>query len=153
MRRMRCWLRFRFVSQCQISWMKSTVDGKESRCHAVAHQISSTSNIQGTSTVRKKLQVTVNRVIWWIVYGLCSLCSLSLQMVFFFGSCVFVCEVVFFVCYDSWSWILTLFVRVVYLRNTFNYLQRIAIPMDFHSVEKKKKKRKIAWLEKPCVLA
>lgn len=78
-------------------------------------------------------------------------------MLFFLlcDSCMWgVCIFCFRFGYDSWSWILTLFVRVVYLRNTFNYLHRIAIPMDFHSVIKKRKRKekKIAWLEKPCEL-
>lgn len=38
--------------------------------------------------------------------------------------------------------ILTLFVRVVYLRNTFDYLCCISIPMDLHSVRETKKGEK-----------
>lgn len=45
-------------------------------------------------------------------------------------------------CVCSDFMILTLFVRVVYLRNTFNNLRRISIPMHFHSVKEKKKKKK-----------
>lgn len=56
-----------------------------------------------------------------------------------------------FLSYDSWSsWILTCFVRVVYLRNTFNYLHRISIPMDFHSVKKEKEKKNRLIRESVC---